>query len=383
MNVLVACRPSDEASCLWLRGCLLLRHVRSLDFLAVVDSRENPPSSQIEIPSDRTDESSADEGIGADDDIVGVSPSLRQALEAVEAVASTNATVLVRGESGVGKDVFARAIHARSRRAHARLVKVNCASISMGLFESEFFGHVRGSFTGAHRDRVGRFELADGGTIFLDEIGEIPLELQAKLLRVLEERRFERVGDDRTRRSDVRVIAATNRDLESEVASGRFRRDLYYRLCVFPIYVPSLASRCQDIIPLAEHFLAKYRKQRGKLHLRLEPHHAHLLLAHSWPGNVRELQHVIERAVILSPMPPLRLDLALTTDSCSVAPPPSSGRRNAVLTEAQIRKLEHDNLLAALEQSGGRIAGKGGAADFLGISPSTLRDRMKAYNIQR
>jgi PAS domain S-box-containing protein len=312
-------------------------------------------------------------------DMIGDSPALRRVLDLVESVASTTATVLIRGESGVGKEVVARAIHSRSRRADGPLVKVNCASVPKELFESEFFGHVRGAFTGALRDRVGRFELADRGTLFLDEVGEIPIDLQAKLLRVLQESEFERVGADRTRKVDVRVVAATNRDLEAEAATGRFRKDLFYRLSVFPIEVPPLRQRREDVVLLARHFLQIQSRNLGRAGLVLEDRHEKMLLAYDWPGNVRELQHVIERAVILSREPPLRLDLSLPVPSATQVPP--SG--NQVLTDSAVRALERDNIVSALERCGWRISGADGAAELLGVSPSTLRDRMRSFDIQR
>jgi transcriptional regulator with GAF, ATPase, and Fis domain len=312
------------------------------------------------------------------DTFVGSSPAIRRVLDLVDDVASTSAIVLICGESGVGKELVARAIHARSRRADGPLVKVNCASIPKELFESEFFGHVRGAFTGAHRDRVGRFELADRGTLFLDEVGEIPIELQAKLLRVLQEGELERVGDDRTRRVDVRVIAATNRNLSEEVNAGHFRADLFYRLSVFPVEVPPLRARAEDVLPLAEHFLRLHGRALGRSGLEIGPAQRGLLMAYNWPGNVRELSHVIERAVILSRQAPLRLELALNaTEAPAVAP------ANGLYTEAQLRELERNNLIVALERASWRIAGPSGAAALLGISPSTLRDRMCSLDVRR
>ena len=233
-------------------------------------------------------------------------------LARLEAVAQTSASVLIQGESGVGKELVAHVIHARSPRSQGPLVKVNCASIPHELFESEFFGHVKGAFTGAHRDRVGRFQLADGGTIFLDEVGEIPLDLQSKLLRVLQESEYERVGDDRTHSVNVRVVAATNRDLEQAVAEGKFREDLYYRLSVFPIDVPPLRERGDDVVQIASHFLERTCQEFGHRPLTLSRQQAALLKRYDWPGNIRELKNVIERAVILSRGKVLRLDLAMS-----------------------------------------------------------------------
>jgi transcriptional regulator with GAF, ATPase, and Fis domain len=311
-------------------------------------------------------------------DIIGGSPAIREVMELVGAVATTKATVLIRGESGVGKELIARALHARSTRATGPLVKVNCASIPKELFESEFFGHLKGAFTGAHKDRAGRFELADRGTIFLDEVGELPLDMQAKLLRILQESEFERVGDDRTRRVDVRVLAATNRDLEAEAAAGAFRTDLYYRLSVFPIEVPPLRQRREDILLLAEHFLRKSARELGRHALSFSEEQRRALVEYDWPGNIRELQHVVERAVILSRTPPLRLDLGLPAPSARA---PATDR--PILTDVELRALEVENLKAALERTGYRVTGAGGAAELLGVKPSTLRDRMKSLGIQR
>jgi PAS domain S-box-containing protein len=316
--------------------------------------------------------------------IVGQSPALKQMLARVEAVAQTSATVLVLGESGVGKELVAHAIHAQSTRADAPLVKVNCASIPKELFESEFFGHVKGAFTGAQRDRVGRFQLADGGTLFLDEVGEIPLELQGKLLRVLQESEFERVGDDITRSVDVRVIAATNRNLEKLIVDGEFREDLFYRLSVFPIEVPPLRKRREDVIPLAQHILEEACSDFGKKPLKLTRAQAHEILAYDWPGNVREMKNVIERAVILSKGDVLRLDLSLPRgiDSIDDVPPPlvSEGE---VLTDAQMKALQKKNLLAALTQAEWRVSGRGGAAEMLGVKPTTLADRIRKFGLRK
>ena len=317
--------------------------------------------------------------------IVGKSPALNHMLAQVKAVAETPANVLVLGESGVGKELVARAIHTQSPRAEAPLVKVNCASIPKELFESEFFGHVKGAFTGAHRDRVGRFQLADKGTIFLDEVGEIPLELQGKLLRVLQESEFERVGDDITRSVDVRVIAATNRSLEELVVAGKFREDLFYRLSVFPIEVPPLRKRTEDVIQLAQHFLENTCTDFGRKPLKLTRGQAASLLAYDWPGNVRELKNVIERAVILSKGNTLRLDLSLPENSANpgAAEVGGPGKEANVLTENQMRSLQKQNFIAALKQSNWRVSGKGGAAELLGVRPTTLTDRIKSLGIRK
>ncbi len=316
--------------------------------------------------------------------IVGTSPALRRMLKRVEAVAETPASVLIEGESGVGKELVARALHARSPRADGPLVKVNCASIPKELFESEFFGHVRGAFTGAHRDRVGRFQLADGGTIFLDEVGEIPMELQGKLLRVLQESEFERVGDDITRSVDVRVLAATNRNLEQLIVDGEFREDLFYRLSVFPVEVPPLRERGDDVVQLAQHFLEQTCKDFGREVLTLTRAQAVNLKAYSWPGNIRELKNVIERAVILSPGKVLRLDLSMPGFALADAVPVDAApATEGVLTEKEMRDYQKHNILKALEQTNWKVSGEGGAAELLGVRPTTLADRIRTYKITR
>ena len=317
--------------------------------------------------------------------IIGESAALKQMLARLEAVAQTSASVLIQGESGVGKELVAHAIHARSARSKGPLVKVNCASIPHELFESEFFGHVKGAFTGAHRDRIGRFQLADGGTIFLDEVGEIPLDLQSKLLRVLQESEYERVGDDRTHTVDVRVIAATNRDLEKAVADGSFREDLFYRLSVFPIEVPPLRARGDDVLQLASHFLERPCQEFGHRPLTLSKQQATLLKRYDWPGNIRELKNVIERAVILSRGKVLRLDLAMS--DILNAPPPAepevSERTSPFLTEAEMRELQRKNTQLALEMAQWRVSGPNGAAKLLGIKPTTLTDRIKKLALRK
>ncbi len=318
-------------------------------------------------------------------EIIGESPALKRTLAGIEAVADTHANVLILGESGVGKEMIARALHASSSRREKPLIKVNCASIPQELFESEFFGHVKGAFTGAHRDRVGRMQLAHEGTLFLDEVGEIPLSLQGKLLRALQEFEFERVGDDQTQRVDVRVVAATNRDLQVEVAEGRFREDLYYRLSVFPIELAPLRERRQDIVPLAIHFLDQICAELGRPRPVLSKQHGALLTQHPWPGNVRELKNVIERAVILTGGSRLRLDLALGAGTVDAPPsaPSTAASPGGYLTEAEFREKERQNLLAALEVADWRVWGPDGAAALLGLKPSTLKYRMDAFGLSR
>jgi len=317
-------------------------------------------------------------------EIIGASQALKRTMEQIEAVAITPANVLILGDSGVGKEMVARAIHDKSDRANKPLVKVNCASIPKDLFESEFFGHVKGAFTGAHRDRIGRLQLADGGTVFLDEIGEIPMAQQGKLLRALQEHEFERVGDDRTIKVNVRVVAATNRDLVAEVKNGQFREDLYYRLSVFPIEVPPLRERVEDIAPLAQHFLERTCAELGRDHLSLSKQQVDLLRRHSWPGNIRELKNVIERAVILSKGSRARLDLAMLGDTYVTAPATTMAIDEAdFVTDTAIRQLEKENMIAVLHHTNWQIWGNDGAAELLGLKPSTMTYRMKAFGISR
>lgn len=316
--------------------------------------------------------------------IVGTSPALKRMLKQIAAVANTPASVLILGESGVGKELVARAIHAQSPRADGPLVKVNCASIPKELFESEFFGHVKGAFTGAYRDRVGRFQLADKGTIFLDEIGEIPMELQGKLLRVLQESEFERVGDDVTKSVNVRVIAATNRNLEQSMVDGEFRADLFYRLSVFPVDVPPLRDRGEDIIQLAQHFLEQTCIDFGREPMTLTRTQANNLRQYDWPGNIRELKNVIERAVILSTGNVLRLDVSMPDiKPDSVAPALTDLPGDTVLSEKEMRDFQKRNTVAALKQTNWRVSGEGGAADLLGVKPTTLADRIRTLGIKR
>jgi PAS domain S-box-containing protein len=323
-----------------------------------------------------------------DDAILGHSDALRRALRQVKRVAPTDATVLLTGETGTGKELFARAIHAASPRADAALVRVNCAAVPASLMESEFFGHERGAFTGATRSREGRFELADGGTIFLDEVGELSLDLQAKLLRVLQEGTFEPVGSSLTRDVDVRVVAATNRDLATEVEEGRFREDLFYRLAVFPLELPPLRDRGNDVVLLARAFAETSARRHGREPPVLDETDEQALRAYRWPGNVRELQNVVERAVITAVdgrlelarfLPPAAGAADTTGDGIASAPSPSA----RVLREEEMRRFERENLLRALEASGWKVSGEGGAAERVGLPPSTLRSRMKAFGLER
>lgn len=323
-------------------------------------------------------------------DIVGSSAAVRKILQQIDLVAPTDATVLITGESGTGKELVARAIHERSPRRDRAMVKVNCGAVPEPLFESEFFGHVKGAFTGALRDKPGRFELANGGTLFLDEIGEVPLTMQAKLLRALQEQEIERVGDTHTRKVNVRIIAATNRDLKQEVAAGRFRQDLFYRLSVFPIDNPPLRERREDLPMLAEHFVKVAARRLNSRAPKIPAPMLRLLSAHAWPGNVRELQNVMERAVILSQGGPLQfenLGSALTPSAAPVAaeelPPTSFDSVPAgVVTRAELKQREAQNISAALQQTAGKIFGPGGAAELLGMKPTTLASRIKALGLQ-
>jgi len=319
-------------------------------------------------------------------DLVGQSAALKHIVGQIDVVAPTEASVLILGETGTGKELVAHEIHRRSARKDGPLVRVNCASIPRELFESEFFGHVRGSFTGAVKDRAGRFETAEGGTIFLDEVGEIPLDIQNKLLRILQEKRYERVGDDRTRRANVRVVAATNRDLKKETAAGRFREDLYYRLNVFPIQVPPLRERMDDIPLLAKHFVDLSTRELKCAKPRLTRAAVIKLQSYTWPGNVRELRNVIERAIILARGGVLEFDLAIAAQAApSDHPGPSATSVTPAkfLTEAELERFERDNLLLVLEAANWKIGGRDGAAELLGVKPTTLLSRMDKWGLKR
>ena len=305
--------------------------------------------------------------------IIGHSPALEAVLEQVECVAPTDSTVLIQGETGTGKELIARAIHNISSRCGRPFIKLNCAAIPFDLLESELFGHEKGAFTGAIAQKVGRFELADKGTLFLDEVGDIPLALQPKLLRVLQEQEFERLGSTRTHQVDVRLVAATNRDLADMVKRSAFRSDLYYRLNVFPIPLPPLRARWEDIPALVEHFVEIYARRMGKQIEHIPPETMFALSSYQWPGNIRELQNFVERSVILS--------------SGNVLHPPLAGLKGTTETESlgaiTLEEAERDHIRKTLEQTRWVVAGPNGAAARLGIKRSTLYFRMQKLGISR
>ena len=317
-------------------------------------------------------------------EIVGKSPALTAALHKVELVGPTDSTVLIVGETGCGKELFARAVHSRSKRNARPLVKVNCGAIAPGLVESELFGHVKGAFTGAVENRIGRFELANGGSIFLDEISELPLEAQVKLLRVLQEQEFEPVGSSRTVHVNVRVIAATNRDLDRAVRDGKFRDDLLYRLNVFPIHVPALRERRSDISLLVGFFTGSLARKLGKPVKGFNARSMERLLQYAWPGNVRELQNVVERAAILSPGPVLDVEESLLAFH-SRSPAGHAAESPIVSTgsgaKERLQEVERSHIISVLRTTGGVVAGGEGAATILGLHPNTLRSRMKKLGI--
>ena len=327
-------------------------------------------------------------------DIVGSGSGLSEVMRKVEQVARGDTTVLIHGETGTGKELIARAIHDRSPRRERPLVKLNCSAISAGLVESELFGHVKGAFTGATDRRVGRFELADGGTMFLDEVSELPLETQTKLLRVLQEQEFEPVGSSRTMKVDVRMIAATNRDLRADVVSGRFRADLYYRLNVFPIDVPPLRARREDIPILAQHFLARAARKLGKRIAGIAPDSMDKLIRHFWPGNVRDLQNAIERAVVLASGEDLVIDwdlgpqmqdthAAASIEARDVSPTTAEGATDSASRGTSLEEIERQHIISVLKKTRGVIEGPHGAARLLDLKPSTARFRIKKLGISR
>ena len=322
--------------------------------------------------------------------IVGTSPALEELLGLAKRVAPTDSTVLVLGETGTGKELIARAIHNISPRYGHPFVKLNCAAIPFDLLESELFGHEKGAFTGAVAQKLGRFEMADTGTLFLDEIGDLPLALQPKLLRVLQEQEFERLGSGRTHRINVRLVAATHRDLPQMVARNEFRSDLYYRLDVFPILIPPLRERRDDVRQLVLHFVEIFSRRMGKRIEEIPETTMNAFSTYHWPGNVRELQNLVERALIRSdngvlPNPFLalqanRLDIARADLHC--APTLASDLPDVVLTDRECRERERANLMKALQRTSGRIYGEGGAAELLGINPTTLASRLRAFKIR-
>jgi formate hydrogenlyase transcriptional activator len=314
--------------------------------------------------------------IGPSQDVLlGDSPALRRVREQIAQVAPTDSTVLVQGETGTGKELVARALHEQSARRERPLIKLNCAALPRELVESELFGHEKGAFTGAVQQRRGRFELADGGTLFLDEVGELSLEAQAKLLRVLQEREFERVGGSRSLRVDVRVVAATNRDLQGEVAAARFRADLYFRLAVFPIVIPPLRDRRDDIPRLLEHFVARTARRLGRAVDGVSPAFLERARDHDWPGNVRELENLVERALIMW--------RGGVLDGADLFASPATGAHPEPVAEASLDDVERSHIVRVLEGTSWKIEGDQGAARKLGLNPSTLRGRMRKLGIRK
>ena len=334
--------------------------------------REDSPFASVRELSKVNQELCVEEDIPSETDfagIVGQSSALRQVLQLVEMVADSDATVLLLGETGTGKELIARAIHERSRRQKKTFLTLNCAAIPISLFESELFGHERGAFTGAYMQKVGRLELADRGTMFLDEVGDMPLEVQPKLLRTLQERAYERVGSARTKKVDVRLVAATNRDLEEMMAERQFRSDLYYRLNVFPIRIPPLRERREDISLLVQHFTQKYAARMGKRINAVPSATMQKLESLSWPGNVRELKNLVERSVILTSGNTLAISL----------PEKTNGAIDAAEVVGNFE--EQERIVSILKETRGRVSGPNGAASRLGVKRSTLLDRMKKLGI--
>jgi DNA-binding NtrC family response regulator len=313
------------------------------------------------------------------EEVLGEAPVILRLLDQVGQVAATDSTVLIEGETGTGKELIARAIHGRSRRNERPLIKLNCAALPRELVESELFGHEKGAFTGATQQRRGRFELADGGTLFLDEVGELPLDIQAKLLRVLQEQEFERVGGSKTLRTDVRLIAATNRDLRQQVDAGAFRSDLYYRLNVVPLALPALRERREDIPRLIAHFLARAGRKLGKPLTEVSPAFLEQALSYDWPGNVRELENVVERAAVLARG--ARLEVVEPLVAGPVRPAANTGAARPALGTLEV--VERNHILSVLEQTQWTIEGERGAARILGLNPSTLRGRLRKLGLRK
>jgi DNA-binding NtrC family response regulator len=368
----------------------LTKPFRDEDLLSAVD-QATKRGDQIEQSKNKPNQKTADpkdqrSGEVSFPELVGKSAALRHMLQQVETVAPSDSTVLILGETGTGKELIASAVHQRSRRRDKPLIRANCTSIPRELFESEFFGHSKGAFTGAIKDRIGRFEAAAGGTLFLDEVGEIPLDLQSKLLRVLQEKSYERVGEERTRRANVRIVAATNRDLKKEVATGRFREDLFYRLNVFPLRVAALRERKEDIPLLTTHFIDLLINELGCPKPRLTRAGLETLQSYDWPGNIRELRNVIERAVIFARGGPLEFDVPGTGssfDASSFGPPEVDQVEPEYLTEVEMRRRERENIFAVLQRVSWKIKGADGAAELLGLKPTTLSSRMEKMGLKR
>lgn len=316
-------------------------------------------------------------------EFIGRSAALQRIIQQIDLVASTDASVLVQGESGTGKELVARELHQRSDRSKKPLIRVNCASIPKELFASEFFGHAKGAFTGAHANREGKFGAADNGTLFLDEVGEIPLALQAQLLRVLQEGEYERVGEEKVRKVNARIIAATNRDLQKEVEAGRFREDLYFRLNVFPIVVPPLRERREDIAPLANHFLKRFLAAMNRPSIEFSPEQIARLVANDWPGNVRELQNFVERFAISSIADPAQQDAFSCLGNDDSMLRTVVDMDDVVMTEGEMLQLQAKNIKRALERCNGKVYGDDGAAALLGLKPTTLATRIKKLQISR
>jgi formate hydrogenlyase transcriptional activator len=383
-GVVLELRRKDDGRPLWVRWWCRPEHggnyTRSM-FIDITDQvLMEQEKARLEAQNAYLlDEIRTEQNLG---DIIGGSSGVRKVMQQVQLVAPTDATVLITGESGTGKELVARAIHDQSARRERPLIKLNCSAVPEGLFDSEFFGHVKGAFTGALKDRPGRFELADGGTLFLDEIGEVPLAMQAKLLRVLQEQELERVGDTRTRKVNVRIIAASNRNLKKEVDEGRFRQDLFYRLSVFPIEVPPLRERREDIAPLVANFIRQSARRMNRPEPQLSKAALDRLGSYDWPGNVRELQNTVERAIILWREGPLTFDLpASPTYQNTQQPKPTADA--AILTRDELKRQERETIINALKQTNGRVSGPGGAAKLLAMKPSTLASRISSLGINR